>query len=299
MLAQAYLERAVSQVKYSLRVLFSEISQASSLVDLSLRTIERRKENLELLKIKYKSGLESKSALLETEAALKSAMWRHETYLKNLRLARRKLNLLLGKPAPAQDYEVKISSVPDNFKDCGFENKIRGHYEYRIALLNKEIARKNYEKAADEILPRITADAYYGYSGADWPSFKSSRKAGASLSVPLFSSGRIKAQKKAAALELESADLQLKNLSEDLYIKAEDACGDLRQALGYVGVAETALEAARLRAWLVRKQYLSGQTSYFEWRSVEDSLIEAETAMVQAESSAYSAYAAFLKSVGE
>lgn len=297
--AQASFDKIISEIKYSLRLSFAGIAQAESEVEISLKNIERRKENLQLLQLKYKAGLESKSALLETETALKLALWQHENYLKNLKTARRNLNLLLGRPVSGADLEIKLPPAEIPPESLDLKSLIEKHYDFRIAYLKKELAREALKSASNEAMPRLSADAYYGYAGRNISSADSSRRAGITITLPLFSSGKIASQKKAAQFSFESAGLEMENLKDDLYIKAEDAYMQWRQAYAYLEVAQSSLEASRLRAWLVRKQYLSGQSAYFEWRSVEDALIESEHARVKADSSAYSAYAAFLKSIGE
>jgi outer membrane protein TolC len=103
-------------------------------------------------------------------------------------------------------------------------------------------------------------------------------------------------ENKAALLETEAA---LKNSSDEVYLSAEDAFLSWREAYAWLDVAGSSLGAAEARAWLVRKQYLAGQTSYFEWRTVEDSLITVQNDYLSAGRALALAHAAFVRALGE
>ncbi|OGS41215.1 MAG: hypothetical protein A3J82_06150 [Elusimicrobia bacterium RIFOXYA2_FULL_69_6] len=64
-------------------------------------------------------------------------------------------------------------------------------------------------------------------------------------------------------------------------------------------MVQSSLEAANARAWLLRKQYLAGQASYFEWRNVEEQFIGAENQLLSARRNLAAAHAAFLRALGE
>ena len=64
-------------------------------------------------------------------------------------------------------------------------------------------------------------------------------------------------------------------------------------------MAKSSLDAAEARAWLVRKQYLAGQSSYFEWRNVEEQLISEQNQYLAAGRGLIVSHAAFVQSLGE
>jgi len=117
--------------------------------------------------------------------------------------------------------------------------------------------------------------------------------------LPLFASGKLSADLASSKAEIARAEAALKDSREEVFLNAEDAFLTWRQAWAYTDVVKTSLEAANARAWLLRKQYLAGQASYFEWRNVEDQLISAENQLLQARRDLMVSHAAFINSLGE
>ncbi|HBE87796.1 MAG TPA: hypothetical protein DDW67_01450, partial [Elusimicrobia bacterium] len=103
----------------------------------------------------------------------------------------------------------------------------------------------------------------------------------------------------AARAALAAAEAGLRNSSDEVSLAAEDAFLSWREAYAWLDVAKSSLDAAEARAWLVRKQYLAGQTSYFEWRTVEDSLITEQNDYLSAGRALVLAHAAFVRALGE
>ncbi len=298
--ARAAYDRTVSALTYQLKAAFAEIISARETVKLSSETIRRREENLELIRLKYQAGRENKAALLETEAALKTARWQDGRYRKDLLLLERKLDRLLGRRLTESVPELSLPPAQEPPADLSFfSGKLRDHYAMRAARAAVEGARASEDSAAGARLPEAYANGSYGWSGTDWPRRDSSWSAGASLSLPLFAGGRLSAGTRAARSALASAEASLRDVSDDVQLKAEDALLSWKEAWDYLGVAKSSLDASEARAWLVRRQYLAGQSSYFEWRNVEEQLISGQNQYLAAGRSLAVSAAAFEQAIGE
>lgn len=275
--AQAAYDRTASRLAYELKSAFADIVNAAETLKLSEETLKRRAENLELIRLKYQAGRENKAALLETQAALKTAQWQHERYAKDLRLLQRKLNRLLGRPlqaaAPTPEPPAQ-EEPPADFP--AFSAKLDAHYSLRSARAAVEAARAALDSSSGARLPEASANGSYRWSGTDWPEKASAWSLGASVSLPLFSGGRLAANQASARAALRSSEEDLKNAADEVALSAEDAFLAWREAWAYLDVVKSSLEAAEARAWLVRTQYLAGQSSYFEWRGVEEQLISGQ-----------------------
>jgi outer membrane protein len=275
--AQAAYDRTASRLGYELKSAFADIVNAAETLKLSDETLKRRAENLELIRLKYQAGRENKAALLETQAALKTAQWQHERYAKDLRLLQRKLNRLLGRPlqaaAPTPEPPAQ-EEPPADFP--AFSAKLDAHYSLRSARAAAEAARAALDSSSGARLPEASANGSYRWSGTDWPEQASAWSLGASVSLPLFSGGRLAANQASARAALRSSEEDLKNAADEVALNAEDAFLAWREAWAYLDVVKSSLEAAEARAWLVRTQYLAGQSSYFEWRGVEEQLISGQ-----------------------
>lgn len=297
---QAAYDKTASGLRYSLTAAFADIVCARETVKLSEETLKRRAENVELIRIKYQAGRENKAALLETEATLEAARWQHQRYLKSLRLLERGLNRLLGRPAQSPVPELVPPAPQEPPADLSaFAAELDRHYSLRGARASLAEAAASRDSYRGAKLPSADLSANYVWSGYDWPSSPNSWAAGASVTLPLFSSGRLSADLDAAKKREAAAGADLRDAADQVSLDAEDAFLSWREARSWLDVAAASQQAAEARAWLVRKQYLAGQSSYFEWRNVEEQLINAKNQSLAAGRDLAKAGAAFRQSIGE
>ncbi len=298
--AEASYDSLASSLRFQLRSAFADILNARETIKLSDGTLKRRAENLELIRLKYQAGRENKAALLETEAALKTARWQHEKYRKNLLLLERKLNRLLGRAPLSPGPELELALPPEPPEGPGaFAPRLENHYSLRSARAALDSAKASVDGARGARLPDASASGSYRWGGSDWPASLNSWSLGASLTLPLFSSGRLASNLDAARTALRSSEADLKNASDAVHLGAEDAFLSWREARAWLDVAKSSLDAAEARAWLVRKQYLAGQASYFEWRNVEEQYIGEQNQYLAAGRGLIVSHAAFLQAIGE
>lgn len=298
--AEADYDQIKIGLLYELKSVFADLMNARETLRLSEETLKRRSENVEIIRLKYEAGRENKAALLETRSVYTTAQWQHERYKKNLRLLERKLNRLLGR-APAAKAEVaELSEPPAPPEDFGsFSGRLERHPSLRSARAGVEISQAAVERSRSGFLPEFSASGGYTWAGTDWPDTGRSWSLGARLSLPLFTSGRLSADLSAVKSEKARAEALLKNTRDEVYLDAEDSFLTWRETRLYMDVVKSSLEAANARAWILRKQYLAGQASYFEWRNIEDQLISAENQLLTARRNLAVNYAAFIKSLGE
>lgn len=298
--SEAAYDRVAAGLSYQLKAAFADILNARETIKLSQETLKRRAENLELIRLKYQAGRENKAALLETDSALKTAQWQHEVYLKNLRMLERKFNRLLGRPAQAAVPGLEQPRPPEPPSDlAAFSARIENHYSLRSARASLAVARASVDSSKSARLPSASASGSYSWSGTDVPNLSNSWSLGASLSLPLFEGGRLRSDLAAAKSSLRSSEASLKDAADEVYLNAEDAFLAWREARSYLDVAKSSLDASEARAWLVRKQYLAGQSSYFEWRNVEEQLISEQNQYLAAGRGLSVSYAAFTQAIGE
>lgn len=298
--AEASYDRVAAGLSFQLKSAFADILNSRQTVKLSQETLKRRAENLELIRLKYQAGRENKAALLETDAVLKTAQWQHEVYLKNLRLLERKFNRLLGRPAQAAVPGLALPQPPEPPADLSaFSARIENHYTLRSARASLAVSKASVDSSKSALLPAASASGNYSWGGSDLPNLANNWSLGASLSLPLFEGGRLRSDLAAAKSSLRSSEASLKDAADEVYLNAEDAFLSWREARSYLDVARSSLDASEARAWLVRKQYLAGQSSYFEWRNVEEQLISEQNQYLAAGRGLSVSYAAFTQAIGE
>ena len=298
--SEADYDLVKTSLLFDLKTTFADLIKAREALKLSEETLKRRAENVEIIRIKYEAGRENKAALLETQSVHKTSQWQHENYKKDLRLLERKLNRLLARPPLA---DTGVSALPEptapaeNFES--FSTTLERHPSLRSARASLEASQAGVDRTKSGFLPEADASGSYIWSGSDWPDKNKNWSAGVNLSMPLFTSGKLSADLAAARADKARAEASLKDARDEVYINAEDAFLALRQAWAYMDVVKSSLEAANARAWLLRKQYLAGQASYFEWRNVEEQFIGAENQLLSARRDLVVANAAFTRTLGE
>ena len=239
---------------------------------------------MEIIRIKYEAGRENKAALLETQAVYTTSKWQHENYNKNLRVLERKLNRLLARPAAEKTLVAGLPDPPAPPEDFGvFSKRLELHPSLRSARASLDSARAAVNRSVSSFLPEASANGRYNWSGSDWPDKTRSWSAGASLSLPLFASGRLLSDLTSSKADRARAEASLKDNRDAVFLNAEDAFLAWRQARAYTDVVRTPLEAASARVWLLRKQYLARQASSFGWRNVENQLISSENQHLQSD----------------
>jgi len=288
-----------AELSASLRTGFSELKYAQQLAELSENVQKRREANVDLIRLKYQAGRESKAALLETQALAKSAAWEHERDLKNLVIAQRRLNQLLGrdllKPVKI-DKSFDMPSPPKDFS--AFSGLIEKHPALEAKIYAKEVSKAETEIYRSNFKPTAKLFGEYNLNGSRWPDGLNNWALGVSVNWPLFAGGKNKANLRAGMETLRKADTEILKTRDELYITAEDDFLSWREAASYLDVTDSMLEAVKERAWLVHRQYLSGEVTYFEWRDVETQLADNQKNKLSAEKQLADAYTAFVKSVG-
>jgi len=85
-----------SDIRLNLRNAFVELLRAQKLVPLTKEIEERRKQNFELVKLRYEAGREHKGSLLTAEANLANAKFEVTQATRNITLTQRELSKELG-----------------------------------------------------------------------------------------------------------------------------------------------------------------------------------------------------------
>lgn len=287
-----------SKLFYLLRQAFTELSYAQDSLALSEQTLKRRQDNAALLQLKYGAGRESHAAMLETDALVKTAEWDRDRCLKNVRIAARNLNVVLGRPlaTPARATEISLATVPVSFD--GFGRYIDAHPSVREKKLAVDGALEALARAKTGRLPTAMLTANYSWDGYSWPDNEPDWNAGLNLNWNFFTGGKVKNTVQAQRSAVTKAEQDQIAAFDSVYSAAEDGYYLWREAASYVGVAQGMLDAMKDRAWLVQTQYMSGQSTYFEWREVESQLISSQQQLVAARRDLALAYAGFVKAIG-
>ncbi|MBI4679249.1 MAG: TolC family protein [Elusimicrobia bacterium] len=289
-----------SQALYDLREAYARTLFAQEAIHLSSDVVRRREENVLLIRQKYEAGRESKAALLEVESMLSVSIWEREKDGHALRLAQRRLNKILARPMADKVRAEPISPLPKPESGLlNFETSLAGHPILRSNEYAVSAGRESLAGARSGFLPMMDLESSLSKVGSTkWGLQDNNWQWALGIKFPFFSGGRTVADIRSATAEIRKLDAEKSNAKGDLWIEAEDSFFSWEETAAWLDVAEAALKASESRAWLVGNQYATGQAAYFEWRNVEDQLVNVQKQLLAARRDLIIAHARFEKAMG-
>ena len=272
-----------SNVRLKLKNAFIKLLKAQQLLDITKDIAARRKENLELVNLRYEAGREHKGSLLNAQANLAQANFEVAQARRDIDLARRQLTNELGRR--------KLTSIKakGNFK---IEYSSRGKPDFECLaesnpfllklIAKKDAARFGARSAKADFFPEVYGNASAESSDSRWPPNNDAWSAGVSLSFPIFEGGsRIgKVSKARAALSQTQADER--SGRDSVIFILEETWKEWQDAIDKVEVEQKFLEAAEERAKITQAQYSTGLISFDNWSIIEDNLVNAKKSFLNA-----------------
>jgi len=287
-----------SSVLFNLREAFVNLLKAQKLVSLTEEIAERRKKNLELVRLRYEAGREHKGSLLTAQASLAQAEFEVTQAKRNLVLAQRKLLKELGRESFSPivvkgEFDIKIErEVPD------FERLVLDIPEFKKAVVYKNIAGFNLKSAQAYFFPEVSLNSSIDRTSSDWPPDEEEWSVGLSLSFSLFEGGSRIAEVSKAKSQLKEKEAEEKSLKDSLIFTLQEAWTEFQNAFDKVDVQKKYLEAAEERAKIASAQYSTGLISFDDWTIIEDNLASAQKAYLNAQAEALIVQAWWIKVKG-
>jgi outer membrane protein TolC len=180
---------------------------------------------------------------------------------------------------------------------------IEDNYNYQMLQQNEKIAKRNVTMAYMDFTPTLTA--YYQYSAKTYfgkdAGFNMTppNMIGASISVPLFSSGARYAKVKAAEIDYNEA-LNNKQQAEDgLRVQYNQLCYDLANAIETYQIQKDNLEVTKRVFDNTTEKFKYGHASNLEVTNSSTDIITAQSNYIQAVMSVVSAEVALENLLGK
>lgn len=180
---------------------------------------------------------------------------------------------------------------------------IEDNYNYQMLQQNEKIAKRNVTMAYMDFTPTLTA--YYQYSAKTYfgkdAGFNMTppNMIGASISVPLFSSGARYAKVKAAEIDYNEA-LNSKQQAEDgLRVQYNQLCYDLANAIETYQIQKDNLEVTKRVFDNTTEKFKYGHASNLEVTNSSTDIITAQSNYIQAVMSVVSAEVALENLLGK
>ncbi len=290
-----------ANVRLKLRNAFIALFRAQELLLIAEDIAGRRKENAELVNLRYEGGREHRGSFLNAQANLAQAQFEVAQAGRNIGLAQRRLAKELGRrklnPIRAEG-SFEIPHFPREKPD--FASLAEATPFLKRLASRKEIAGFNLKSARADFFPRISASTSAGKSSSEWPLADEDThwSLGVSLSFPLFEGWSRIAEverKKAALSQVRENE---RSGRDSISLTLEETWVNFQNAIEIVGVRERFLAASIERATIAEAQYSQGLISFDNWIIIEDDLVRAKKSFLDVRANALVAKANWIQAQG-
>jgi len=288
-----------SDVRLNLKTAFAGLLRAQELVSITKDIASRRKQNLELVKLRYEAGREHKGSLLTAEADLAQAELEVTQAKRNVALAQRQLIKELGRE------KFTPIKVTGNFETTEIDRN-KPDFEYltdntpflKELIAKKEAARFGLKSAKADFFPQVYLNGSLGKSASDWPPDGEQWSAGLSLSFPIFEGGSRIAKVSKAKAELNQAQADERSGHDSVIFTLEEAWTEFQDAIDKISVQRKYLGAAEERAKIANAQYSTGLISFDDWIIIEDNLVSTKKSFLDSRANMLVAEANWIQAKG-
>ncbi len=219
---------------------------------------------------------------------------------RSLQMLRNSMLLQLG---AAVDADFELTTPVDSILsvDAAAQLLSRGfditkNYNYQLLEQSESLARRNVTMAYMDLTP--TLSAYYQYSAKTYfgrdEGFNMTppNMVGASLTMPLFTSGTRAANIKSAKIALQESANSRRQAEDGLRVQYNQLCYDLASALETYDIQSRNLEVTRRVFDNLTEKYHYGRASSLEVTNASTDIISAQSNYIQAVMSVISAQTA-------
>lgn len=288
-----------SNLRLSLMSAFTELLRAQDMVPLMEAIVIRRKQNLQLVRLRYDAGREHRGSLLTAEADLANAQFEFEQAVRNLSYSQVKLAKVLAweRSAPLQvtgDFSLTMpdSGTPD------FQTMADTTPFLLELAAQKDAARYQLKSARADFFPKVYLNVSMGRSAADWPPEENNWAGGVSVSLPLFEGGSRAASVSRSASLVKQAEAEERSGRDTVVLTLEESWIGWQDAVGAVAVREKFLEADEERAKIANAQYAAGLIAFDDWIIIEDNLVNSRKSCLNAHANVLIAQATWAQAKG-
>lgn len=289
-----------TEVRLRLRTAFINLLRAQELIKVSEDIVRIRKSDLELITLRYESGLEHRGALLTAEANLAQAYFQLAQAKRDVELAQRQMTKEMGRkefiPMSAKaDFKVVDSALvrPD------LEKLANRNPSLLQLTAQKNAAEFSLRSAYANFFPTLSGSAGANKNDSHWPPRGNQWNLGLSLSVPIFEGGLRFAQVSQAQGLLNQLRENERSSRDGIIVTLVQTWASLQDAIETVDVQYKNLIATEERSRIAEAEYATGFITYDNWTIIEDNLVQAKTSYLNSQANALLAEANWIQAKGE
>jgi outer membrane protein TolC len=288
-----------STVRFRLRSAYINLLKAQQALKITQEIYEIRRSNLELIALRYESGLEHKGALLTAEADLADAKYQISQAQRNVEVTQRQLIKEMGRiqftPILVRgDFMVKDTAN----KKPDFEAIAKNNPSLHQIVAQKNAAQYSLKSAYANFSPTLSGSAGADKSGSHWLPRGNNWNLGLNVSMPIFEGGLRLAEVFQAEAYLNQLKENERSIKDGLVSVLEQSWASLQDAIENVGVQYKSLIATEERSKIAQAEYSVGLIAFDNWTIIEDNLVNQKSAYLDAQANALLAEAGWIQAKG-
>ena len=291
---QASLNSVKATVLYDTRAGFIEVHNGQQNIKLLEKILAQRKDDSQMMELRYNSGKEDKGNLMRTQADEALAGYDLSSAKRDLLLARLKLGQLINETVAAVE-ENNAMPVPPT---ANLDELVETTPTYIMAKKQITSATLAKEATITGFLPTVSLSGNLRKSDTTWPPAADSRSLSMSLSYSFFPGGSNIVNVDIYRARLAQAEQDFAKATKDLRYNIELAYQNYYNAVESLAVGKINLAAAEERSKITKMKYLNGLVMYDEWNRIENSYIQAQKSYLAQEKAVLIAEAAWYKAYG-
>lgn len=194
---------------------------------------------------------------------------------------------------------LSFFETPQPDVDASINDAYRTREEWKAIELEEKAFGYQKQSAEYERLPSLRFDGNWAYLGTSATNGIPTYQYQASVVVPLFTSGRIKAEVAKANLALQKVEQQKEDLRNQIALDVKTSLNNLNSARSEVQVADLGVELAKQEVEQAGDRFRAGVANNIEVISAQDSLSRANDNQILALYRFNQARADYARSIGQ
>ncbi|HEX9078662.1 MAG TPA: efflux transporter outer membrane subunit [Desulfuromonadaceae bacterium] len=272
-------------------------------LEISEKTVDSRKKSLELFEQRFKVGLISEMELFQVKTLYEDALASVPQLKNSIAQQENGLCVLLGRdPGPIRRGrnidQLVLPQVP-----AGLPSELLTRRpDIRQAEQNLIAANAQIGVARAAYFPAISLTGLFGVASSDLSHlFTGPARVwsyGASLTVPIFTAGKISGQVKAAEAQREQAIISYRQAIQNAFRDVENSLVDQGMTRQQLAVRGKQVEDFTKYVYLANLRYENGYSNYLDVLDAERSLFNSQLSYVQNQASLFQALINLYKAMG-
>ena len=299
LVAQASIDIVKAQVSYDLKYAYENFNYAKDTVELLDNIIHRREDNLRIIELRYKGGMENKGSVLLAQAYLEQAKYDRLQGTNLIESARAQLCKAIGL-GECGEYDI-ANAVPVRTptKSANFQELIEAAPQHQQAVAQEKAAKAGVTISESAFYPIVNLNASKGQRGASFFPQNDYWAVGFNVSIPFFTGGKDYFTMKSAYSNSSAASENRRTVDQQLLVALKQSYNAYVESVAKLKVDESFRSAAKLRAEIARNKYNNGLLIFEDWDAIETDLITRQKSYLQSKLSRVTSEASWEQAQGK